>query len=150
MLRIVTVGCGAEKLDRAAPARDLYTGALFRGSLAYAERLAPDAIYILSALHGLLQLDTVIEPYNRALTDLRVKDRLAWGSRAGNCLRDRHPRPDVHLTILAGATYAEALEWGLRWRAGERCPWIVDMPLAGLTMGRRLQRLKTLNAGATP
>jgi hypothetical protein len=147
MTHIVLVGCGSEKIATAAAARSLYTGTLFTSSLAYAERLKPDAIYIVSAFHGLVELDAVIEPYDRTLTGTPVKERLAWGQRIAEALRGRHHEPDVRLTILAGAIYADAIEWGLRWRNGERSTWQVEMPLQGLPIGQRLRRLKQLNAG---
>ena len=44
-------------------ARDLYTGALFEATLAYALTLTPHT-FIVSARHGLLDLDTEIAPYD--------------------------------------------------------------------------------------
>lgn len=70
------IPCGGGKLDRAAPARDLYTGSLFRHALVNVERLAamdvdegrgPARVLILSALHGLVELDTVLEPYDQRM-----------------------------------------------------------------------------------
>lgn len=67
------VPCGAAKLDHAAPARELYTGSGFRHTLTAAQAAAagdeadgrgPARVLILSALYGLLELDTVIEPYD--------------------------------------------------------------------------------------
>jgi hypothetical protein len=64
MKRVVLVACASKKLGRAAPARELYQSALFQKSLAYAERLGPDAIFILPAKHGLLAADEVLAPYD--------------------------------------------------------------------------------------
>lgn len=62
---IVIIPCGAAKLDHKAPAVDLYVGSLFRAGLTYARSLVPDNhILILSALHGLVDLRAVIEPYD--------------------------------------------------------------------------------------
>ncbi len=47
-----------------------YISPLFRKNLAYARKLKPDAIYILSAKYGLLDLDTEVEPYDLTLTDM--------------------------------------------------------------------------------
>lgn len=67
-IRICLVGCGRAKLDRPAPASELYTGPLFTDALGYAQDQLElgrfDAIRILSAKHGLLRLDQVIEPYD--------------------------------------------------------------------------------------
>lgn len=66
------IACGGEKLDRPAPARELYTGQMFRHTLDNALRSAEldreggrDArVLILSAQHGLVKLDEVLEPYD--------------------------------------------------------------------------------------
>jgi hypothetical protein len=70
------IPCGGKKLDHAAPARDLYCGSMFRHTLANVEQLAaldeaegrgPARVVILSALHGLVGLDTVLEPYDQRM-----------------------------------------------------------------------------------
>jgi hypothetical protein len=66
------VPCCGEKLDRPAPARELYRGQMFRHTLERVERAAamdvedgrPARVLILSALHGLIELDTVLAPYD--------------------------------------------------------------------------------------
>lgn len=67
------VACGAAKGDAPAPARDLYTGTLFRhvlaGVTAEAEATARDlgrpvTVLVLSAAHGLVTLNTVVAPYD--------------------------------------------------------------------------------------
>ncbi len=77
--KIGLVGCGARKLARPAPARELYTGTLFRLSSAYAERVC-DEWYVLSALHGLVRPDVVLEPYDLTLTDVSIVGRRAWAA----------------------------------------------------------------------
>lgn len=72
------IPCGGRKLDRRAPARELYVGSLFRHTLDNAERSArldtevlgrPARVLILSAKHGLITPDTVLDPY-----DLRMDE----------------------------------------------------------------------------
>jgi len=53
MKKIVLISCVKRKLPHRVPAKDLYISQLFKLSFAYAQRLRPDAIYILSAKHGL-------------------------------------------------------------------------------------------------
>lgn len=65
---LVVIPCAAAKVDHAAPARDLYDSANFRHVLRAAEVIAADQgdtkVMILSAEHGLLELDAVVEPYD--------------------------------------------------------------------------------------
>jgi hypothetical protein len=87
----VIVGCGARKLEWAAPARELYTGSLFRAASRHAERLGLPW-RILSAEHGFISPDTVIEPYDRRIEsrnpapfgplDCVKRSRMEW--RAGD------------------------------------------------------------------
>jgi hypothetical protein len=50
-MKVVLVACGKSKRPEACPARELYTGTLFRKARAWAERHG-DAWAILSARHG--------------------------------------------------------------------------------------------------
>lgn len=72
-MTIIVIPCGASKGATAAKARDLYTGAMFKHTLAAAEAIAADVpgsrIVIMSARYGLLDLETVVEPYDQRITD---------------------------------------------------------------------------------
>ena len=63
------IPCAGAKLDHPAPARDLYTGSMFRHTLAAAEALAEpgDRILVLSARYGLVDLDEVLHPYEQRM-----------------------------------------------------------------------------------
>ena len=61
MRTIVLISCAFQKEDSKMEAQKIYKSTLFKKSLAYAKKLKPDAIYILSAKHHLLPLDKVIE-----------------------------------------------------------------------------------------
>jgi hypothetical protein len=138
------VSCSAQKLDRAAPARELYCSPLFRKSLAYAEPRC-SRVYVLSAALGLLELDRVTAPYDRRLGG--KKERSAWALRVAGILIDRHGR-EVDYIILAGADYAGPLATALRTYDGFREDgWHgvprdrILQPLAGMQVGERLRWL---------
>jgi hypothetical protein len=61
--RVGLVGCASAKLSQPAPARELYTSPLFRKASAYAEATCT-RWYVLSAKHGLVAPDAILEPYN--------------------------------------------------------------------------------------
>lgn len=72
------VACGDRKAPAPAPARDLYTGSLFAHVLKGVEAEAaatardlgrPVTVLVLSALHGLVTLDTVLAPYDVRMGD---------------------------------------------------------------------------------
>lgn len=60
---LVVIPCGGAKATVPSFAGELYVGSYHRAARAAAERVGARRILILSALHGLLELDTFVEPY---------------------------------------------------------------------------------------
>jgi hypothetical protein len=139
-VRIALVSCVKSKQPSPAPAKDLYTSPLFRGTRAFAEANA-DAWYILSAEHGLLHPDQVIAPYERTLNKMGKAARQEWAERVQGQLAAVLP-PRAEVIVLAGERYREGLVPFLENRGYQ-----VSIPLEGLPFGRQLQRLKELAAG---
>jgi hypothetical protein len=80
-LHIGLVACSRRKARDAAPARELYASCLFRAALAYAERhYGPGQWLILSARHGLVEPDSVLNPYDLSLRQLSAREREAWAT----------------------------------------------------------------------
>lgn len=103
MTYVGLLSCSTKKLDRSAPARDLYSAStLFRLSLAYLETFC-DQVYVMSALHYLVELDRVIEPYDRRLPT-RKRELDQWGHITGCRIVGRHGRFARYM-MLAGADY---------------------------------------------
>ena len=123
------IGCVKTKRALRSPAKDLYDSPLWRCRREYAERLG-GPWYILSALHGLLESDRCIDPYDLALTDLRVGARRAWSARVLDSLKQQVPSiQGKTIEIHAGAAYVEyGLEEGLRDSGA-----IVRRPLAQIS-----------------
>lgn len=76
MKKIILISCGSKKMKERAKAKDMYQSPLFKHSLEYAIKLNPDKIFILSALYGLLDLETEIEPYDVTISNVSKKNRL--------------------------------------------------------------------------
>ena len=131
--RVLLLGCVKGKGPRPAPARDLYTSDLFRKRRAYAVA-AGHPWFILSALHGLVAPDDVLEPYDMALAKQPAAYRVTWGQQVMEAL-ERRLRPLTGLTfeVHAGAPYVEAIRGQLEAH-GARVVW----PLHGLTQGQQL------------
>jgi hypothetical protein len=134
MKTLALVACVAQKLDRPAPARELYTSPWFIKARDYVEGQGY-AWRVLSALHGLVEPERVLDPYNLTLDRLSPKLRLLW---ALGVLRqiDKLPRPE-RVVILAGRRYREHLAVELLDRG-----YVVEVPMAGLGIGEQLQWLK--------
>jgi hypothetical protein len=136
---VVIVPCGARKLDRPAEAGQLYTGSYHRATRRAADALAATApgtrILILSALHGLLELDTVIAPYEQRMGKP--------GSIGPDRLREQARELGVdgaEVTILAGRAYADAAL--AVWPAAR------DLLAGAGGLGRQLARLAQIAAEA--
>ena len=111
---LILVGCVSGKNDGPCKARDLYKSPLWKGRRAYAEKSGLPW-YILSAKHGLLDPDTSIERYNRALTDLSPDERRDWSRRVLNELKEKVPvLSGKVIEVHAGGNYLKyGLEHGL-------------------------------------
>jgi hypothetical protein len=140
-VRIALVSCVKSKQPSPAPAKDLYTSALFRGMRGFAEANA-DAWYILSAEHGLLRPDQVTAPYERTLNKMGKAARQGWAERVQRQLVAVLPSR-AEVIVLAGERYRDGLVPFLEGRGYD-----VSIPLERLPFGRQLQRLKELAAGS--
>lgn len=132
MRKIVLLSCVSKKLRSAAAAKDLYTSPLFKKSYSYAIRKDPDSIFILSAEHGLLHPDTIIDPYEKTLNRMPVAERKMWASKV---IQDLSKQCDLEkdlFLILAGRKYCEFLLPHLRK---------VENPMAAMGIGKRLNFL---------
>lgn len=132
---VVLVSCGSKKLNRKSQAQHLYTGILFRYSLEYAKKLKPSQIYILSARHGLLTLDKETDPYDQTLNSMPAQKVQSWADQVISQLSRTFSMEETHFIILAGQRYRKYLQPYM-----QHC----DAPLAGLIIGKQLQKLKRL------
>lgn len=141
--RIGLVACASQKLDRPAPARELYVSQLFRKASAYAEATC-GRWYILSAKHGLIRPDEVIEPYDMRLgtTDPTSPPILVWADRVREQLAaELADVPSVTLVALGGVQYQTVLR---------PCQWPFEIPMKGLGIGQQLGFLTTELARLKP
>lgn len=108
-MRIGLVGCVKSKKAVSAPAQDLYISALFQGRRRYVERTC-DNWFILSAKHGLVEHDTILDSYDVSLQSLSAAERRRWSGQVLDALI-------VRLGSVAGHTFeihAEGLSQGLQ------------------------------------
>lgn len=129
---IVLISCVKSKRATPSKARELYTSPLFKKMMSYAHLLEPKEIFILSALHGLLDLDKIISPYEKTLNNMRVKDRKEWADGVIASLDECCDLQNDEFVLLAGRKYSEFLAPRLSH---------VSQPMDGLTQGRRLKWL---------
>lgn len=132
---IYILGCGAKKLDQPSRARDLYTGSLFKASLAYAlSQVSDTSIRVLSAKHGLVLLDATLAPYDAT-----------WKS--GPCISTGELAAQMPATwtaanfvLLCGLDYRMAL--GYAYDSRFHKPMKAKIPMEGLGIGQQVKWLK--------
>ncbi|MER8438342.1 hypothetical protein NKH36_00065 [Mesorhizobium sp. M1312] len=128
---VTLVSCVKSKLPHKAAAKKLYTSAQFRGKRRFAEATGK-RWYVLSALYGLVEPDTTIDPYHRTLKTLPTEQRRMWAQETFNALMQAEPGLQ-NVIILAGQRYREflvpkLLDLGIK----------VDIPMAYLRQGEQL------------
>ncbi len=132
MKKIVLISCVSQKLPYRSKTKDLYISALFKKNLAYARKLNPDTIFILSAKYGLLALETVIDPYNLTLNTMGAAENRIWAKKVLQQLGKVADLKQDHFIFLAGEKYRR-----------NQLPHIssYEIPMEGLTIGRQLRAL---------
>ena len=114
-IRICLISCVSQKTNYKNPCKDLYISPLFKKTWAYVSQIErPHGVYILSALHGLIRYDTVIEPYDKTLLDMSKEECLEWVEKVKKQLtetfvKDGRTLEDYHFSIFAGSKYYENL-----------------------------------------
>lgn len=137
---VCLVSCVAVKRPGTHPARDLYASPLFVKSRTFAEKCS-SRWYILSAKYGLVEPDRKIAGYDQTLKTMHRSERQLWADHVLKALRERL-NPKESIVILAGNAYTENIVPEL-----EKWGHPLDLPLHGLSIGRRLARLDELNHG---
>jgi len=123
--RIGLIACTKSKLNRPAPARELYSASdLFSKAAAYCDACL-DGWFVLSAKYGLVEPDRIVAPYDVTLKTMPNSERRLWGLQVAQQL---HQLGEVALEAHAGAAYVRPLlEAGV----------VLDDPVRGLTIGKR-------------
>ena len=112
MKMIAFISCVKSKKDTKDKAKYLYISDFFKKSLAYAE-LYYDEVYILSAKYGLVNLNDVIEPYEKTLKNMSYNERLVWAMRVArgimNRIVNRTDNKEVRFVFVCGQVYQKEL-----------------------------------------
>lgn len=145
---VYIVGCGASKLDREAPARELYTGSLFVAARRHVEALGASWL-VLSAKYGIVEPHAQLQPYEQKLAR-RGDDLHCWALSAASGAvslsslwldRERgvplKPQPERRFVFLCGVEYAGPVA-----RLLESWGYPTQQPLVGLQLGERLRWFK--------
>tara|TARA_R100000951_G_scaffold114522_1_gene119581 strand:+ start:855 stop:1511 length:657 start_codon:yes stop_codon:yes gene_type:complete len=139
---LVLVACCGEKLEGSHRAEDLYQSQLFKASAAWAKANGKEWA-ILSAKHGLVWPDEVIESYDVVLSTPKSRSphlKPIYYKNVIRKIRDYKNRVSCpKIAVLAGKHYLEPFQYEPN----------TSFPLAGKGIGQRLQFLKKAAVAVT-
>lgn len=127
-MKVALISCVSKKQQQICSARDLYMSPLFKKSLCYAEKNF-DKVFVLSALHGLVELEQQIRPYEKTLNNMPISERKLWAIRVSKQL-ERKTIPSDEVVFLCGKRYREFLKILI--------PNKTKAPLAHMGIGKQL------------
>jgi hypothetical protein len=134
MHKIGLISCVKTKLDKPAKAKDLYISDLFKKQYLYSIRNY-DLTFVLSAKHGLLELDEVIKPYELTLNSFTEKEKKIWAYRVIKQLKAKTDIKNDVYYIHAGINYRKYIIQKLK---------NYHIPLKGLSFGEQLRFYKNV------
>lgn len=135
MKTVILLQCCKSKLSHRDTVVNIYISPLYKKSLKYAQILDRQAIHVLSAKHGLLDLDTIIDPYNVSLHLMTIKQRKIWAEDVLSSLNKKYDLEKDKFIFLTGHLYREFLTPSMTY---------YEIPLQGLSIGRVFQRLNKM------
>ncbi|WP_259595884.1 DUF6884 domain-containing protein [Clostridium botulinum] len=137
MATIALISCTSSKKHYACQAKELYSeSATFCLEYELANILAEE-IYILSAKHGLVAKDTILDYYDYTLMHKSKDIKIQWSKKVLNQIREIFSLEEDEFIILAGKDYYEYLLPSIKkyW-----------LPLKGKRQGERQPMLRQLLA----
>ena len=138
MAKIVLLSCTKSKIDRTAPAQELYSASpMFQKTLEYGKKLKPDKMFILSAKHHLVPLTKELAPYDKTLKEMPKDEKEKWGEETVKQMKSAGINPEKDKFIfLTGNEYMKPL-------AKYIPEGNIEKPMEGRRMGERLKWLNT-------
>jgi len=140
MKKIVLLSCVKRKLDVASPAQELYSKSpTFSKALQYSKSLNPDKRYILSAQYHLVEMDEILEPYDKTLNTMSKFEKERWGHIVLKQMKEKgiNIREDYFI-FLVGREYMDPIAKFIPSKN-------IEMPMKGLSMGERMKWLNEQN-----
>ena len=111
---VFLVSCGRRKRCFAVPAKELYVSARFQRARASVEATG-SPWFVISAEHGLLDPDEIIDPYDKTLKGATLEARRQWAEKVKRQMDKYLPDGEI-IVILAEEDYYKDLTTYLKKR----------------------------------
>jgi len=109
MRTVALISCCKNKLPHRSKVKDLYVSSSFKVNMSNSNLISPDVKYVLSAKHGLLKMDDVIDPYDVTLNNMSEPEVISWSNKVFNQLRSLEDIPNTNFVIYADDNYSRHL-----------------------------------------
>ena len=134
MENIILLMCGKNKEKYKTKAKNLYNSERFKLSLEYANTLANEKnIFILSAKHGLVELETELIPYDKSVYDMTIIEKTEWVKMIITKIKSKMNLDIYNFVFLTDDFYCEYFPQYLK---------NVEMPLQGLIQSDHIKWFK--------
>lgn len=111
MKPVVLISCGKEKRQWSCRASEMYCSERFISAKQFAQQQNYDW-YVISAKHGLLHPDAMIEPYDLSILNFTDNEKNLWAEKITNDIFKLHEL-STKIMILADNNYSNALAYKL-------------------------------------
>lgn len=141
-MKVALISCTKSKKPYACPAKEMHSpSALFSKALTYTTKRY-DVVYIISAKYGLLELGTVIEPYDLTLKSFPMRQKKIWAIKTFRMMETKKLPIGCHIHFYAGVDYRQYLMKLLKDKG-----YIVDAPLRKMSFGNQLAFYTRMESG---
>lgn len=138
-MKYAFISCTKLKEDFPCKAGEMYLkSTLFSKAVKYVEQQKYDDWFILSAKHGLLDKEDIIDSYNVTLNEMKASERKEWANDVFAKLV-KMEKVITEIDFYCGQKYREYLI-PLLIRKGIKC----NVPLKGKGIGKQLQFYKSV------
>jgi hypothetical protein len=108
--RLVLISCSKSKKNYRCPAKELYSESPTYQKKLRLAHLQDAEVYILSAKHGLVHPDQILEPYDKTLSDDNTSQQKAWARKVFQQMNAKKILNNVsEVVFYAGQTYSDRL-----------------------------------------
>lgn len=109
MRTVALISCCKNKLPYKSKVKDLYISDSFKANLIRSDKILPEAKYVLSAKHGLLEFDDEITPYDVTLANMSRTEVASWATMVVDKLRKLENIDSTKFVIYADSNYYNPL-----------------------------------------
>jgi len=138
---VFLIECSGQKLSGESRASELYTSDRFVKARALAEKKS-DNWYILSAKHGLVEPNQIVQPYDLDIRSLKPPQITEWAERASLSIM-QCCQPNDRITFLCSENYSDPLV-----ESGAMDQFVIRLPFKNMTREKQLKRLVELTSGS--